>query len=128
MIRSLTALLTIFTSLVTTQAFAAVTAHPAATMPGHGGMLSMMPMLAAFGALFYFMLIRPQNKRTKQHQALLSNLTKGDEIVTNGGLLGKIVKICDDFIILNIAKNTDIIVQKQTISTAMPKGTLKTVK
>ena len=127
MTRSLTALLTTFTSLITTQAFAAVTTHPAVTLPGHGA-LSMMPMLAAFGMLFYFMLIRPQNKRTKQHQTLLNNLTKGDEIVTNGGLLGKIVKICDDFIILNIAKNTDIIVQKQTISTAMPKGTLKTVK
>ena len=91
------------------------------------GILSMLPMLLAFAVIFYFMLIRPQNKRAKEQQALINNLKKDDEVVTNGGILGEIVKITEQFIVIKIAENTDITVQKKMISSCLPKGTLKTI-
>jgi preprotein translocase subunit YajC len=91
------------------------------------GIASMLPMLLAFGVIFYFMLIRPQNKRAKEQQALINNLQKDDEIITSGGILGKIVKITEQFIVIAIAENTNITVQKQMISSCLPKGTLKTI-
>lgn len=91
------------------------------------GIASMLPMLLAFGVIFYFMLIRPQNKRAKEQQALINNLQKDDEVITSGGILGKIVKITEQFIVIAIAENTNITVQKQMISNCLPKGTLKTI-
>lgn len=91
------------------------------------GIASMLPMLLAFGVIFYFMLIRPQNKRAKEQQALINNLQKDDEVITSGGILGKIVKITEQFIVIAIAENTNITVQKQMISSCLPKGTLKTI-
>ena len=91
------------------------------------GIVSMLPMLLAFAVIFYFMLIRPQKKRAKDQQALINNLQKDDEVITNGGILGKIVKITEQFIVIKIAENTDITVQKEMISSCLPKGTLKTI-
>ena len=91
-------------------------------------MLSMLPMLLMFGAFFYFMIIRPQNKRAKQRQDVLAALSKDDEIVTTGGILGKIDAITDDFIRLTIADDIKISVKKSLIAHAVPKGTLKSTE
>ncbi len=75
--------------------------------------------------LFYFFLIRPQSKRQKEHKQLVSDLQKGEEVVTSGGILGKITKVNDDFITLEIAKEVSLKVQKSAVQTIMPKGTIK---
>ena len=75
--------------------------------------------------LFYFFLIRPQSKRAKEHKAMVQGLGKGDEIVTQGGILGKITQVNENFVTLEIADNVSITVQKQSIGALMPKGTIK---
>jgi preprotein translocase subunit YajC len=90
-----------------------------------GGQLPFAVLMAAFIGLFYFMLIRPQQKRAKEHQALVSKLTAGDEIVTNGGLLGRVTEVGDTFVTLEIADGVRVKVQKVQIAQLMPKGTLK---
>ncbi len=75
--------------------------------------------------LFYFMLIRPQSKRAKQHRAMQTALTKGDEVVTDGGLMGKILNINDNAITVQIAENVDVKVRRESINSVLPKGTLK---
>ena len=78
--------------------------------------------------LFYFFLIRPQSKRQKEHKNMVSDLQKGEEVLTSGGILGKVINIKDDFIILEIAKETLLTVQKNSVQTIMPKGTIKELK
>jgi preprotein translocase subunit YajC len=90
-----------------------------------GGQLQFMLLMGAFIALFYFMLIRPQQKRAKEHQALLSKLSAGDEVVTGGGLLGRVSEVGDTFVTLEIADGVRVKVQKVQITQLMPKGTLK---
>jgi preprotein translocase subunit YajC len=75
--------------------------------------------------LFYFFLIRPQSKRQKEHKRMVSDLQKGEEVLTSGGILGKITGIKDDFVILEIAKETSLKIQKSAVQTIMPKGTIK---
>jgi len=82
-------------------------------------------ILAAFVLIFYFMLWRPQSKRAKEHRQLLESLAKGDEIVTAGGILGKIVKMQDDLVIIAISENVEIKVQKASVVAVLPKGTIK---
>ncbi len=77
--------------------------------------------------IFYFILLRPQFKQAKQHKQLIASLTKGDEIATNGGLLGKIKEVGDNFVIVEISKETEVKIQKQSVSIVYPKGTLKTL-
>lgn len=91
-----------------------------------GGALSQILMLALFGVIFYFILWRPQRKRTKEQQQMLGNLRKGDEVVTNGGLLGKISDMQEDILVLNIADNVNVRLQKHAVVSILPKGTLKT--
>ena len=75
--------------------------------------------------LFYFMLIRPQSKRAKEHRTMQGALAKGDEVVTDGGLMGKIVNIGDNAITVQLAENLDVKVRRESISSVLPKGTLK---
>lgn len=75
--------------------------------------------------LFYVMLIRPQQKRAKAHRAMQSSLAKGDEVVTDGGLMGKILEINDNAITVQIAENVDVKVRREAISSVLPKGTIK---
>ncbi len=75
--------------------------------------------------VFYLLLWYPQYRRTKAHRQLMGGLQKGDEIITIGGVLGKIAKIEDDFISLTISPNVDICIQKESVSATIPKGTLK---
>jgi preprotein translocase subunit YajC len=89
-----------------------------------GGLMSFLPLIVIF-AVFYFMLIRPQMKRSKEHRQLVSQLGKGDEVVTNGGLLGRITDVSESFITLEIADNVQIKLQRQAVTNIMPKGTIK---
>ncbi len=82
-------------------------------------------MLVGFIAIFYFLLWRPQQKRAKEHKNLIENLAKGDEIATGGGLMGRITKVNDDRISMEIAENIEVQVQKQAVAILLPKGTLK---
>ena len=90
-----------------------------------GGGLEMILMMAVFFAIMYFMIIRPQQKRAKEHKAMLEALNKGDEVVTNGGILGKVASMTENFVELSVADNVTVKVQKQAIASIMPKGTLK---
>ena len=93
--------------------------------PGTASSLaSFLPLIVIF-AVFYFMLIRPQMKRAKEHRNLVAQLSKGDEVVTNGGLLGKITDLSDAFVTVEIADNVQIKLQRQSVTTVMPKGTIK---
>ncbi|MBL4712568.1 MAG: preprotein translocase subunit YajC [Gammaproteobacteria bacterium] len=75
--------------------------------------------------LFYFFLIRPLSKRQKEHKQMVSDLQKGEEVLTSGGILGKITAIKDDFITLEIAKDVSLKIQRSAVQTIMPKGTIK---
>lgn len=83
----------------------------------------LLPMLVIFGA-FYFLLIRPQQKRQKAHTQLVAGLSVGDEVVTAGGLLGKVTGVSDHYATLQIADNVEIKIQKSTVSAVVPKGTI----
>ena len=98
----------------------------AAVAPQAGGIMSMLPLFILF-AVFWFFLIRPQMKQAKEHRTMVKALAKGDEIVTNGGMLGKIKEVGDNFIVLEIAKEVQVKIQKNAISATMPKGTIKTL-
>lgn len=91
------------------------------------GIMSMLPMIAILVLFMYFMVIRPQSKRAKDHKKLMDNLQKGDEVMTIGGVLGKIEKIADDLIILNVSENTNITIQKSSVSNVVPRGTIKSI-
>ena len=84
-------------------------------------------LLFGFMILIYFLMIRPENKRRKSHTEMLASLDLGEEVVTAGGILGKVSKISDQYIELSIADNTKIKVQKTSISTVLPKGTLNSI-
>ncbi len=84
-------------------------------------------MLIIFMGLMYLMIIRPQMKQAKQHKQLVSSLAKGDEVVINGGLLGKIREVGDNFILLEVADNTAVKIQKHAVSQILPKGSLKSL-
>lgn len=90
-----------------------------------GGGIAPILMMVVFIAIFYFLLIRPQQKKAKEHQAMVTKLSSGDEVVTSGGILGKIVEVGDAFVTLEIAPNVQIKVQKFQVTSLMPKGTLK---
>ncbi len=85
---------------------------------------SFFPLILIF-VLFYFLLIRPQMKRAKEHRQMVSELTAGDEVITNGGLLGRITKVSESFLNIELAQGVEVKLQKNAISTVLPKGTLK---
>ena len=96
---------------------------PAAQQPGFEGMLFPLGILA----FFYFLFLRPQSKRTKEKKQMIASMTKGAEVVTAGGILGKVVDLDDNFIKIEICDNTFIQVQRQSIESMMPKGTYKAI-
>lgn len=97
-----------------------------AAAPAQQGMdlLSLLPLILIF-VLFWFLMIRPQMKRAKEHKSLLEALQKGDEVVTAGGALGRVTKVGENFVNLEIAENVEILVQKQAVQLVLPKGTMK---
>ncbi len=97
-----------------------------ATPAGHpqGGGMSMFVTFGLLFFVFYFLFIRPQNKRAKEHRNMIMSLNKGDEVITNGGILGRITEMDDNYFSVEVAENTTIRVQKASITTNLPKGTL----
>ena len=77
--------------------------------------------------LFFFMIIRPQMKAAKAQREMIAALQKGDEVVTSGGIVGKVTKVAESFVTIEIAANTEITVQKQAVQSALPKGTIKSI-
>ncbi len=95
-------------------------------MPGGSDLMTFLPMIAIF-VVFYFLLIRPQQKKAKEAKAMLEALQKGDEVVTAGGLLGRIAKLTDQYATIEVAPNTEITVQRQAVAQLLPKGTIKSL-
>ncbi len=97
---------------------------------GGSPLMGMLPILLMFVVL-YFLMIRPQMKRQKEQKAMLAALAKGEEVITVGGLIGRIVKVTDQFITLDLNKDgekpVEVVVQKQAVQTVLPKGTIKSV-
>ena len=92
------------------------------------GVMGQLVFLGGFLVIFYFLLWRPQSKRAKDHKNLIVSLEKGNEVVTAGGILGKITKITDDFVVIEVSDNVSLPVQKTAISAMLPKDTLKGLK
>jgi preprotein translocase subunit YajC len=90
-----------------------------------GSSVTPLIMMAVFVVIFYFLLIRPQQKKQKEHQAMLSKIAVGDEVITAGGILGKVIEVGDNFLTLEIADNVRIKVQRFQVTSLVPKGTLK---
>lgn len=99
-------------------------AQTAAAADPTGGLMQMLPIIAMF-AVLYFLMVRPQMKKAKEHKILLEALARGDEVVTQGGLAGRVTKISDNFVSIEIANNVEVQMQKPAISLVLPKGTLK---
>lgn len=89
-------------------------------------LMQFLPLVLIF-VVFYFLLIRPQSKRAKEHSAMVAALEVGAEVATSGGILGKVVALADQYITLEIAEGVNVKVQRQTVSQILPKGTLKSV-
>jgi len=99
-------------------------AAPAAQEPN---IMSQLIFFVGIFVIFYFLLIRPQQKRAKEHRNLVSALSKGDEVVTNGGLVGKVTEVGDEYVNLELTDNVEVKLQKQSVVNVLPKGTLKTI-
>lgn len=104
-------------------------AYAAGAGASQGGGFEMIIMLVMFAVIFYFMIYRPQSKRAKEHKNLMSSMAKGDEVLTSGGLVGKITKIADDndYISIELNPNNEIVIKKDFITAVLPKGTLKSL-
>lgn len=109
-------------SLVFSDAYAQAASATAAS--GSDTLMQFLPLIFIF-VVFYFVLIRPQTKRAKEHSAMVTTLARGDEVITNGGLLGKITEVGENFLQIELAENVQVKVQKQAIASLMPKGTIK---
>ncbi len=103
-------------------AFAAPATGTAAAHPSSPWSMFLLPLLII--VFFYFVLIRPQSKRAKQQKQLLEKLTVGDEILTAGGIVAKITRLRDNFLVVRISKDTEITIQKSSIASVLPKGTM----
>ncbi|MGB0895094.1 MAG: preprotein translocase subunit YajC [Parashewanella sp.] len=104
-------------------------AYAAGAPAQQGGGMEMIFMLVVFGLIFYFMIFRPQSKRVKEHKNLMSSLTKGDEVLTSGGVLGKIAKISDenDYVLLSLNDSAQITIKKDFITAVLPKGSMQSL-
>ena len=101
-------------------------AQTAGAADASGGLMGLLPMILMFVVL-WFIMIRPQMKKAKEHKAMLEALAKGDEVVTGGGLVGKVTKISEGYANIEIAEGTEVTVQKQAIALVLPKGTIKSL-
>jgi len=99
------------------------------TAPAQQGMdwIGLMPLVLLF-VLLYFLMIRPQMKRAKEHKAMTEALQKGDEVITGGGVLGRITRVGGNYVTLEVAEKVEIQVQKAAIQTLLPKGTIKSIE
>jgi preprotein translocase subunit YajC len=102
-------------------------AYAQAAGGGDPGFVGLLPIVLMF-VLLYFLMIRPQMKRAKEHKQMVEALQKGDEVITAGGVVGRINKMGDAYVTLEIAPNTEISVQRTAVQTLLPKGTMKTIQ
>jgi preprotein translocase subunit YajC len=102
-------------------------AYAQATGGGDPGFIGFLPIILMF-VLLYFLMIRPQMKRAKEQKAMIEALQKGDEVVTAGGVVGRITKLGEQYVTIEIAPNTEIVVQRSAVQVPLPKGTLKTLQ
>ena len=86
--------------------------------PAQGSPMSLILMLVVFGLIFYFMILRPQQKRTKEHKKLMDSIAKGDEVLTNGGLVGRVTKVAEN-------GTTEVVIKRDFVAAVLPKGTMK---
>jgi preprotein translocase subunit YajC len=98
-----------------------------AAAPGGADLMSMLPIILMFIVL-YFVMIRPQMKRAKEHKAMVEALQKGDEVIAAGGVLGKVTKVADNYVTIEISNNVEIRVQRPAVQLVLPKGTIKGVE
>ncbi|PSJ17215.1 preprotein translocase subunit YajC [Nitrosomonas supralitoralis] len=105
-------------------AFAQATAS---TAQSDAGWVTLLPMIGIL-VLFYFLLIRPQAKRAKEHKQMVEALQRGDEVITNGGILGQILNVSETYVIIEIAPAIEITVLKSSVQTLLPKGTLRSIE
>jgi len=94
---------------------------------GADSMMSFLPIILLF-VILYFLMIRPQMKRAKEQKAMIEALQKGDEVVTAGGVVGRITKLGEQYVTLEVAPNTEIVLQRSSVQVPLPKGTLKTLQ
>ncbi len=113
------------TAQAATAAHSAAAHHPQSVM---AGLTSSLPLMLGFGAIFYFMIIRPQNKRQKEQRNLIEALVAGDEVLTAGGIVAKIASMNEEFVILSTNSGSSMTLQKSSISSVLPKGTLDSVQ
>jgi len=102
-------------------------AYAQATGGGDPGFIGFLPIILMF-VLLYFLMIRPQMKRSKEQKAMIEALQKGDEVVTAGGVVGKITKLGEQYVTVEVAPNTELVVQRSAVQVPLPKGTLKTLQ
>lgn len=104
----------------------AMAAAPGASAAQSEGAFPLVMLVAIF-VLFYFMLIRPQNKRAKEQRELMNSLKKGDEIVTAGGIIGKIVALDEQYMKISLTEGVEIMMQRNAVNSVLPKGTIKSL-
>ena len=103
-------------------------AYAEAAAPAHGaGLMDFLPLIVLV-AVFYFLILRPQGKRAKEHKAMVGALQRGDEVVTSGGTVGRISKVYEEYVGVELAENIEVTVQKTAIQSVLPKGTIKAIK
>jgi preprotein translocase subunit YajC len=95
--------------------------------PAGGGDMSFIIMMVAMFAIMYFLIIRPQMKKAKEQKQIIESLQKGDEVITAGGVVGRITKMGEQYVTIEIAPNTEIVVQKAAVQVPLPKGTIKSL-
>lgn len=99
----------------------------AAAAPAQDGFIQFLPLIGLV-AVFYFLVLRPQTKRAKELKAMTEALQRGDEVLTQGGMLGRITKVQDQYVGVELAQNVEVTVQKSSIQSVLPKGTLGSIK
>lgn len=103
-------------------------AYAEAAPPVQGGSILDFLPLVALVAVFYFFILRPQSKRAKEHRAMVSELQRGDEVVTSGGAVGRVSKVYEEYVSVEFAENIEMTVQKSAVQSVLPKGTIKSIK
>ncbi|WP_225087202.1 preprotein translocase subunit YajC [Pectobacterium colocasium] len=98
-----------------------------AVTPGQGGgTVQLVIMLAVFGLIFYFMILRPQQKRAKEHKKLMDSISKGDEVLTTGGLVGRVTKVSETgYIAIALNETNEVVIKRDFVAAVLPKGTIK---
>lgn len=98
----------------------------AAGAPSQGSPYSLVIMLVVFGLIFYFMILRPQQKRAKEHRKLMDSISKGDEVLTSGGLVGRVTKVSDTgYVAIALNDTNEVVIKRDFVAAVLPKGTIK---